>query len=315
MKARVAHRGDALARRVLCHDVGRAFRKGHTIRAEDVPALEALPWDELHLLELEDDVGQREAGQQLAAALCSEGLQALPSGHRHVLKALHDGLVKIDVAALQRMNSVPGIAVYTMHDGAVAAQGRIVAEAQITGLAIERAVLDGVEGAGVIRLLPFAPRDVVVWMRDESHIGALETKLRGFGCSVTETLPLQGDAAAIRASLEQAASPLPAARGEGGRRPGEGLLFLVSGSNALDPLDPVFAALNAMGATMQRVGLPVHPGTLLWIAAWRSIDIIGLPTCGLGTQRTAFDLILPRLLAEGAVRDEELAALGHGGIL
>src|ERR1051325_2600517 len=111
MKARVAHRGDALARRVVGHDVGRPCRKAHPIRAEDVPALEALPWDELHLLELEDDVGQREAGQQLAAALCSEGLQALPSGHRHVLKALHDGLVKIDVAALQRMNSVPGIAV------------------------------------------------------------------------------------------------------------------------------------------------------------------------------------------------------------
>ena len=74
---------------------------------------------------------------------------------------------------------------------------------------------------------------------------------------------------------------------------------------------------------MQRIGLPVHPGTLLWIATWiasgiapsREITIVGLPTCGLGMQVTAFDLILSKLLAEGGIRDEDLAALGHGGIL
>lgn len=300
MKALAAHRGDPLAGRVLCHDVRGAFRKGHLLRAEDVAVLEALAWDELHLLELEEgDVGQREAGQRLAAALCCEGLQALPSGHRHVLKALHNGLVKIDVAALQRLNSVPGIAVYTMRNDEIAAQGQIVAEAQITGLAIERALLDGVDGAGVIRLLPFIPRETVIWMRDDRHLAALETKLRGFGCAVSAVHQLPRDAEEIRASMEGAA----------------GALFLVSGSNALDPLDPVFAALDSMGATMQRVGLPVHPGTLLWLASWRGITIIGLPTCGLGTQRTAFDLILPKLLAEGGIRDDELAALGHGGIL
>ena len=300
MKALAVHRGDALVGRVLCHDVRGLFRKGHTVRAEDVAALEAAEWEELHLLELEEgDVGQREAGQQLAAALCCDGLQATPSGHRHVLKALHDGLVKIDVAKLQRMNSVPGIAVYTMRNDHVAASGQVVADAQITGLAIERASLDAVDGAGVIRLLPFASRETALWMRDDRHLAALQSKLDRFGCTVRAVNALPRDVDAIRASMERS----------------EGTLFLLSGSNALDPLDPVFGALRMMGATMQRVGLPVHPGTLLWLAKWRSIDIIGLPTCGLGAQRTAFDLILPKLLAEGGIRDEELAALGHGGIL
>ena len=61
--------------------------------------------------------------------------------------------------------------------------------------------------------------------------------------------------------------------------------------------------------------MPVHPGTLLWIASRKNAVIIGLPSCGLGPQVTAFDLVFPKLLAEGAIRDEELAALGHGGIL
>jgi molybdopterin biosynthesis enzyme len=95
----------------------------------------------------------------------------------------------------------------------------------------------------------------------------------------------------------------------------EAELIVVSGANALDPLDPVFVALEQMGATMLRSGVPVHPGTLLWVATLGAATIIGLPSCGRGMGVTAFDLVLPKLLAQGTIRDEDLAALGHGGIL
>jgi molybdopterin biosynthesis enzyme len=100
-----------------------------------------------------------------------------------------------------------------------------------------------------------------------------------------------------------------------GRAGSDATLFVVSGSNALDPLDPVFAALEQMGANMQRIGVPMHPGTLLWIASWKDVTVIGLPSCGVGAQATAFDVVLPKLLAEVTIHDEDLAALGHGGIL
>jgi hypothetical protein len=105
--------------------------------------------------------------------------------HGHILRARHNGLLKIDAAALQRLNSIPGIAVFTL-----------------------------------------------------------------------------------------------------------ATLFLISGSNALDPLDPIFGALQQLGAKIQRT---------LWIASWNNIAVIGLRSCGLGTPITAFDLILPRLLAEGSI--------------
>ncbi len=365
MKPLAVHRGaeaGELVGRVLCHDIRGhgneiVFRKGHALRVEDLVPLADAAWTEIHLIELgPDDLGQREAGQRLAGSLSSDGLEAAPSGHRHVLKARHNGLVKIDVAALQRLNSVPGIAVYTLVNDQVAAKDQIVAEAQITPLAIDRPSIEAAtkiagERGNVIRLLPFVPRAAIVWMRDDRHLRALEEKLRWFGCPVREVIDLPRDSQAIRDSME--------------RRAASGAtLFLISGSNALDPLDPVFAALDQcrgecrgaqsapdtpvvpqrapdtssptsdtaqratdtssrtsntsdarLGAKIQRIGMPVHPGTLLWIATWRDITIIGLPTCGLGTQITAFDLILPKLLAEGAIRDEDLAALGHGGIL
>ena len=316
MKAVAIDRGgkaEELVGRVLCHDIRDrsqhiVFRKGHALGADDVPVLMEGSLEEIHLLELgADDVGQRQAGERLARILSSAGAQSAPAGHRHVLKAVHKGLLRIDVAALQRLNSIAGIAVFTLRDDHVVSADQVVAEAQITGLAIERRFIDAVEeivreSAGVLRVRPFVPRDAIVWMRDDRLHRELTDKLRWFDCRVREIVDLPRDASSIRQAMEQ--------RGESGAT-----LFLVSGSNALDPLDPIFSALDEMGATMHRLGLPVHPGTLLWIASRESITILGLPTCGLGAQLTAFDLILPRLLAEGGIRDEDLAGLGHGGIL
>lgn len=304
MRAFALRRGEKhgeLVGRILCHDIRGVFRKGHVLRAEDIPLLIDASWSEIHLLELgPDDLDQRQAGERLAQILSSAGLESTPSRHRHVLKAKHNGLLKIDAAALQRLNSIPGIAVFTLMNDQVVPADQVVAEMQITPLAIERrAIEEAAREPSVIRLLSFVPRDVVVWMRDDRVLRALGDKLRWFGCDVREVLELQRDAPSIREAMER-------------RRES---LFLVSRSNALDPLDPVFSALEQMGAKMQRIGMPVHPGTLLWISTWRETTIIGLPTCGLGPQITAFDLVLPKILAEGGIRDEELAALGHGGIL
>ena len=299
--------------RILCHDIRGdhreiLFRKGHALRAGDLSILNAASWDELHLLELEaEDVGQREAGQRLAESLSSAALEAAPSGHKHVLKSRHDGLVRIDVAALQSINSIPGIAVFTLRDNDVVTTGRVVAQAQITPLAITRASLDAAtdlarERGPLVRVVPFLPCEAIVWNRDDRLLRPLTAKLQSLGCSVREVVSLPRDPGSIREALEA-------------RVDSRASLFFVTGSNALDPLDPVFRALEQMGAVMQRIGLPVHPGTLLWLASWQSITIIGLPSCGLGAQLTALDLILPKLLAEGRIADEDLASLGHGGIL
>jgi hypothetical protein len=304
MKAFAIRRGEEhgeLVGTILCQDIRPAFRKGHVLRAEDIPILIAASWTELHLLEPgPDDVPQREAGEHLARILASAGLQIAPAGHRHILRAEQNGLVKIDAEALQRLNAIQGVAVFTLMNDTVVSAGQTVAEAQITPLMIDRrAMEEASREKEVVRILAFVPRDVVILKRDDRVLRALTDKLRWFGCTIREVVTLPGDAPSIRESIEHHPATL----------------FIVSGSNALDPLDPVFVALEAMGATMQRVGMPVHPGTLLWIASRKNATIIGLPSCGLGPQVTAFDLVVPKLLAEGAIRDEELAALGHGGIL
>jgi molybdopterin biosynthesis enzyme len=83
----------------------------------------------------------------------------------------------------------------------------------------------------------------------------------------------------------------------------------------MDGLDPTFDALERVGATMVRHGVPAHPGSLLWLADWRSVPIVGLPTCGLFAQATVFDLVIARLLTGERVGRRALSTLAQGGFL
>lgn len=69
------------------------------------------------------------------------------------------------------------------------------------------------------------------------------------------------------------------------------------------------------GARMERHGAPAHPGGLLWVARWGGRTVLGMPTCGMFSQATPFDLVLPRLIAGEGVDNHALAGLGNGGLL
>jgi molybdopterin biosynthesis enzyme len=66
---------------------------------------------------------------------------------------------------------------------------------------------------------------------------------------------------------------------------------------------------------MERHGAPAHPGSLLWLAHVRGRPVLGMPACGMFSQATTFDLVLPRILTGEHIDNAALAALGHGGLL
>jgi molybdenum cofactor cytidylyltransferase len=77
----------------------------------------------------------------------------------------------------------------------------------------------------------------------------------------------------------------------------------------------MFAGLERLGGRMVRHGAPAHPGSLLWVADLRGRPVLGMPACGMFSQATTFDLVLPRVLAGLPAGAAEIAALGHGGLL
>jgi molybdopterin biosynthesis enzyme len=92
-------------------------------------------------------------------------------------------------------------------------------------------------------------------------------------------------------------------------------VVIIAGSKAMDPLDPAFGALERLGVRIERFGLPAHPGSLFWIARLGGVPVLGMPSCGLFSRATSFDLVLPRVLAGEVVDSTTLAAFGHGGLI
>jgi hypothetical protein len=317
-------RPEDLIGRVLCHDLARVgpasaagLRKGHRVQENEIALLLRQEWDELHLLELgEEDLSEEEAGTRLSGAVAGPGVTVKKRPHGKVeLIAAHKGLLKVEAAALRRLNGLEGMAVYTLFTNQVVSVGETVANAQITPLAVVRStVKEAVQIArragGLVRVLPFSRWRVGAILtgrvneRDEARFRVtLGEKLRWFGCDdLLDVVHLSDDPDQMRKTVQ-------AFHGSGTH------LLLIGGGNAMDPLDPVFRGLAAAGVRMERHGMPSHPGTLLWIASLGGMTIIGLPACGMFSHATLFDLLLPRYLAEGTISLDELADFGHGGLL
>ena len=309
---------DVLLDRILCHDVrdaaGRvAVAKGARLDPGAVATLLATPWEEIHLLALEPgDVHEEEAGRRLAAAVTGEGVEVKGyTGGQWTLAATRRGLLRIDTARLAEANAHEGISVFTLFSGQPVEAGETVAKAKVTPLAIAEPTIRTIEtvGRGLVAVAGFRPTTIGAVANERLEpkqrtrfASALKQKVDWFDGRLLDVRFAGGSDRAV-------ADELRALRREGAE------VLIVAGASALDPLDPVFSALTLVGAPMERHGAPAHPGSLLWLARWDGAPVLGMPTCGMFSQATTFDLVLPRLLAGEAIGNRELAALGHGGLL
>jgi hypothetical protein len=312
---------EALRGLVLCHDVrdgaGKIVgAKGARLDAATAAAVLSAPWEELHLLAIEPgDLHEEEAGARLARAAVGDGVEVKGyTGGQWTLTATRRGLLSVALPALAEVDAQEGIAVFTLYDGQPVERGETVAKAKVTPLIIAEQTLHAVErtaraAGGLLAVKGFRPMTVGVVARETLDAkqrarfeGAIMQKIEWFG---SHLLPVGYAGPSPQAVADQLV---------GLRQTGADLL-VVAGASALDPLDPVFAGLERVGARMERHGAPAHPGSLLWVARWDGLAVLGMPTCGMFSQATTFDLVLPRVLAGDAVGNREIAQLGHGGLL
>lgn len=328
MRYRAVARGDGRAQElagcVLVHDVRDAtgavrIEKGRVLDERDVERLESLPWGELHVAMLEaGDVHEDEAGAALACAAAGDGVRvgARSAGH-WPLVAEYRGIVHISMEPLTEVNAREGLAVYTLYHGHVVDEGEVVARAKITPFAVPRSVLEKAAGMargglGLVRVRGFrrarlgavvleslGERNPATISRFASSLGEKATWL---GAELLPPTTVEPTRDAIGTALRQSLAA------------GVDVL-VVAGTRAMDELDPTFLALADVGAVRVRLGVPAHPGSLFWLARAGCVPVLGLPSCGLFSQATVFDLVLPRILCGDELGARELAELGHGGFL
>lgn len=289
--------------------------RGTLIGADERLVLEGLSWESLHVVRPEGgDVLEVEAGTRLSHAASGSGVYAGDAAGGHwPLIATSRGIVEVRREALLEVNRSGELAVYTLSDGQVVERDEVVARAKVVPFVVDESTMThGIEAAtragGVIAVRPFqAARLGVVVLESlgsaalERFRRALEEKAGWFGSSLLEPCVVARNARSIAAALESGVA-------------GAGFV-IVAGTTAMDPLDPAFEAVHLLGGRLERVGVPAHPGSLLWLARVGDVPVIGMPSCGLFSRATVFDLVLPRLLAGLSVDSLWLASLGHGGLL
>lgn len=299
----------------LGNSAGRA-KKGTRLTADLLPALAALGDREITII-LPDggDMGQDEAGRQLAEALAGPGTVVHgPVAGQMSLRAAHDGLLRVDASSLQRINELDRVAVFTLFDNQLVKRGQEVAGAKVTALVVPRSIvatavaLARVAG-GIVRVRPLVPRQIGVLVSGRMREGAR----RRFRVTIQRKLRLLGSDAPV---VTDAARSVPATRAAiHALRAAGAEIILVAGGSWSNPAEPVFAVLAEDGMPLERLGLPADPGTYFWIAYEGELPIVGLPACATLAESTIVDLLVAKILAGERLTRAELATFGHGGLL
>lgn len=310
---------------VLCHDItkivpgefkGRAFKKGHIIRPEDIPELLKLGKDHIYVWELEEGkVHENEAGNRLAQAVKGPGIALTePVEGKVQLIAEYDGVCVIDEKLLLQVNMIDELVVATRNNYRPVKKGDVVAGVRVVPLVIEDEKLRQAEeiarGKNVIAVLPFREHQVgivvtgneVYYRRIEDKFSpVIRKKVEDYGSRVIGQLTVPDDAERIAAAIRQLVD-----RGAN--------LIVTSGGMSVDPDDVTPSGIRKTGAEIVSYGAPVLPGAMMLVAYLNEIPILGLPGCVMYHKTTIFDLLLPLVMSGQRITRLMIARLGLGGL-
>ncbi len=303
---------------ILAHSMavkGGRLRKGARLGAAELGRLAAAGHDRIWIARLgPGDIGEDAAARRLAEALLpdppGQGLRiGAPGTGRVNLFAETAGIVEIDAERIRRVNGVdPMITVATVPEWYGLDPGGMVATIKIISYGVAETALNAacMAAPGALRLRAAAHRTAVLIETDvgaplsDKGRRALELRLTRLGVGLAEYR-------VVPHAVEDLAAALAGAEAE--------VLFILTGSATSDLQDTAPEALRAAGGTVERFGMPVDPGNLLFTGTLRGRPVIGLPGCARSAALNGADWVLERVLCGVPVTSEDIAAMGVGGLL
>lgn len=314
---------------IIVHSIAagkKRFKKGRILSPADIETLRDADISTLITARLEaDDIHEDIAAQRLAEAITASASAtpgyrlSAPFTGRVNLISDHDGVVSIDIQALERLNLIDeAITIATVPAFERVRPRQMIATIKIIPFAAPEEALARCEtiaraSAGMIRVNPFQEKRIGFIQTETDHIKpsildktteVLKGRLDGIGGELVSEArcPHQTDA------LSNAITAL-----QNDHRPD---ILLIAGASAItDRRDVIPSAIEAAGGRVDHFGMPVDPGNLLLFGDLHGIPVIGMPGCARSPKLNGFDWVLERLTANIPIKKTDIMRMGVGGLL
>ena len=297
---------------------GPLYRKGQQLKGADVCRLQKMGRGRVYVAEKNapgtEWVHEDEAALAFAKAMAGEGATYSegPREGKSEILADRDGLLTVDIPGLEAFNSVLGVACAGRHSYTVVKKGDKLAGTRALPLYLHRhyfnQAMDGLAHRPVYKVHPMRPAKVGVLVTgtevfqglvQDQFTPIIQKKVEFYGSQVICSEIVADDREAIAACAR--------------RFVGAGVDLLVTTAGlSVDPDDVTRLGLVDAGAGNLLYGSPILPGNMTLLADIGQTQVIGVPACALFHERTSFDLLLPRLLANLQITRKDLAKMGHG---
>ena len=311
---------------VLCHDITQiikevtkdaVFRKGHVVKEEDIPVLLSVGKEHLYIWEKEEGMLHENEAAEILRKIC-QGSNMHPSDVKEgkiELIADIDGVLKIDVEKLNRINSLGEIMIASRHGNFPIKKGDKIAGTRVIPLVIHEDKMKAAEEIGgdepIFQVRPYEKKKVgIVTTGSEVFKGRIQDtftpvireKIAEYGIEEAEHILCDDDHVKITEAIMEMI-----ARGCN--------MVICTGGMSVDPDDRTPLAIKNTGAEIVTYGAPVLPGAMFMLAYYDgAIPVMGLPGCVMYAKRTIFDLVLPRIMTGEKLKAKDLNLLGQGGL-
>ena len=326
MKKTLVKLEDAVGK-VLSHDVtritrlgkfkGTLFKKGHVIRKKNLKELRKIGREHVYILELEKgELHEEEGAKKLASVISGSNVKILePNEGSAVILADQNGILKVDVKRLQKINEIDGFGIATQHTDRYVKSGEKVAVAKIFPLVIEEEKIQCASeicraDEPIINVIPLKKNKVgLIITGNEVYHGiikdefapVMKKKIKKFGSTVEKIVYAPDDTYRIVNEIS--------------RMKQEGMnLIIATGGMAVDPDDVTLKSALEAKASIEKYGAPVQPGFMFMISYLDNIPLLGIPACAMYYDTTILDLVLPRILSGEKLTRKDILALAHGGL-
>ena len=310
----------------LCHDIteiipggfkGAKFLKGHIIKEEDVEVLLSLGKENIYIWEEDENyVHENDAAEFIKECVMGKGMHASEIREGKInFVAEYDGLYKINVELLNKINSIGEIIIASKFNNTVVKKGETAAATRIIPLRIEKIQLNELkeimknQELMEIKKMNSDLRVGIITTGSEIFYGrikdkareALGEKLAKYGVTSIKQVFAPDDKEKIKAEIKKMINDTD--------------IILCTGGMSIDPDDVTPDAIEESGCEMITYGTPVLPGAMFLLGYVGEKVIMGLPGGVVFSKNSVFDLLLPRILAGDIITKRDIVEMGHGGLL